>query len=82
MFNLTVVLILFFLILILLLWSLKEQYQKGEGSNIKFIADEQGQTLVELALILVLVGGVATLVLVLVGPAIWNIFSNITSGLS
>jgi pilus assembly protein Flp/PilA len=42
---------------------------------------EEGQGLVEYALILVLVAVVVIIVLVLLGPAIGNIFSNIVSSL-
>lgn len=43
---------------------------------------EEGQGLVEYALILVLVAIVVIAILALVGPQIANIFSRITSGLS
>jgi pilus assembly protein Flp/PilA len=42
---------------------------------------EEGQGLVEYALILVLVAVVVIIVLVLLGPAIGNIFSEIIEGL-
>lgn len=42
---------------------------------------EEGQGLVEYALILVLVAVVVIVVLALLGPAIGNIFSNIVSGM-
>lgn len=44
--------------------------------------DEEGQGLVEYALILVLVAIVVIAILAIVGPQIGNIFSRITSGLS
>lgn len=43
---------------------------------------EEGQGLVEYALILVLVVIVVVAILVLMGPQIGNIFSQITNGLS
>ena len=42
---------------------------------------EEGQGLVEYALILVLVAVVVIVILTLLGPAIGNIFSNIINGL-
>jgi pilus assembly protein Flp/PilA len=42
---------------------------------------EEGQGLVEYALILVLVAVVVIVILALLGPAIGNIFSNIVDGL-
>lgn len=44
--------------------------------------DEEGQGLVEYALILVLVAIVVIAILAIVGPQIGNIFSRVTSGLS
>jgi pilus assembly protein Flp/PilA len=46
-----------------------------------YMPREEGQGLVEYALILVLVAVVVIIVLVLLGPAIGNIFSNIVSSL-
>ncbi|MBN1564201.1 MAG: Flp family type IVb pilin [Anaerolineae bacterium] len=46
-----------------------------------YMPREEGQGLVEYALILVLVAVVVIIVLVLLGPAIGNIFSNIVSAL-
>ena len=46
-----------------------------------YLPREEGQGLVEYALILVLVAVVVIIVLVLMGPAIGNIFSNIVSAL-
>lgn len=43
---------------------------------------EEGQGLVEYALILVLVAVVVIVILTLLGPAIGNIFTNIIRGLS
>lgn len=44
--------------------------------------DEEGQGLVEYALILVLVAIVVIAILAIVGPQIGNIFSRVTSGLA
>jgi pilus assembly protein Flp/PilA len=46
-----------------------------------FLPREEGQGLVEYALILVLVAIVVIVVLALLGPAIGNIFSNIVNSL-
>jgi pilus assembly protein Flp/PilA len=46
-----------------------------------YLAHEQGQGLVEYALILVLVAIVVIAILLLVGPQIANIFSQVTNGL-
>jgi pilus assembly protein Flp/PilA len=46
-----------------------------------YMPREEGQGLVEYALILVLVAVVVIIVLVLLGPAIGNIFSNIINAL-
>jgi pilus assembly protein Flp/PilA len=42
---------------------------------------EEGQGLVEYALILVLVAIVVIVILALLGPAVGNVFSNIVSGI-
>ncbi len=47
-----------------------------------YLPREEGQGLVEYALILVLVAIVVILILTLVGPAIANTFSKITNGLN
>lgn len=47
-----------------------------------YLANEKGQGLVEYALILVLVAIVVIAILLLVGPQIANIFSQVTNGLS
>ncbi|MBK8989470.1 MAG: Flp family type IVb pilin [Chloroflexi bacterium] len=47
-----------------------------------FLNREEGQGLVEYALILVLVAVVIIAILTLLGPQIGNVFSRITSGLS
>ncbi len=46
-----------------------------------YMPREEGQGLVEYALILVLVAVVVIIILVLLGPAIGNIFSNIVVNL-
>ena len=46
-----------------------------------YIPREEGQGLVEYALILVLVAVVVIIILALLGPAIGNIFSNIVNNL-
>ncbi len=46
-----------------------------------FLNREQGQGLVEYALVLVLVAIVIIAILTLLGPQIGNVFSRITSGL-
>jgi pilus assembly protein Flp/PilA len=46
-----------------------------------YLARERGQGLVEYALILVLVAVVVIAVLLLLGPQIANIFSQVTNGL-
>ncbi|MCC7447791.1 MAG: Flp family type IVb pilin [Anaerolineae bacterium] len=46
-----------------------------------YLPREEGQGLVEYALILVLVAVVVIVILALLGPAIGNIFSNIVSSL-
>ncbi|MBE2199619.1 MAG: Flp family type IVb pilin [Anaerolineales bacterium] len=47
-----------------------------------FLNREQGQGLVEYALVLVLVAVVIIAILTLLGPQIGNVFSRITSGLN
>lgn len=47
-----------------------------------FLPREEGQGLVEYALILVLVAVVVIAILTLLGPQIGNVFSEITNGLS
>ena len=43
--------------------------------------DQQGQGLVEYALVLMLVAIVVIIVLALLGPAVGNMFSNVVSGI-
>lgn len=47
-----------------------------------FLQREEGQGLVEYALILVLVAIVVIAILTLLGPQIGNVFSRVTSGLA
>lgn len=47
-----------------------------------FLNREEGQGLVEYALVLVLVAVVIIAILTLLGPQIGNVFSRITSGLN
>jgi pilus assembly protein Flp/PilA len=55
--------------------------KKGENTML-FAPKEKGQGLVEYALILVLVAIVVIAVLMLLGPIIGNVFSQINSSLS
>jgi pilus assembly protein Flp/PilA len=55
--------------------------RKGENTMI-YQPREEGQGLVEYALILVLVAVVVIVILALLGPAIGNIFSNIVAALN
>ena len=52
-----------------------------EESIMLYLPREEGQGLVEYALILVLVAVVVIVILALMGPAIGNIFSNIVNAL-
>ncbi len=47
-----------------------------------YLQHEEGQGLVEYALILVLVAIVVIAILLILGPTIGNIFSTVTSGLT
>ncbi len=55
--------------------------QKGGEKNMLFLPREEGQGLVEYALILVLVAIVVIAILLLLGPVIGNIFSNIIAAI-
>jgi pilus assembly protein Flp/PilA len=46
-----------------------------------FVPREQGQGLVEYALILVLIAVVVIAILLIVGPAVGNVFSNLVANL-
>lgn len=59
--------------------SRKSQKKGGEKM---YLPREEGQGLVEYALILVLVAIVVIAMLLLLGPQIANIFSRITSGMT
>jgi pilus assembly protein Flp/PilA len=52
-----------------------------EVNQVLYLPHEEGQGMVEYALILVLVAIVVIAILLLLGPQIGNIFSRITSGL-
>ncbi len=55
--------------------------QKGGEKYMLFLPREEGQGLVEYALILVLVAIVVIAILLLLGPVIGNIFSNIIAAI-
>lgn len=58
--------------------SMKDRIQNGKGVfGMLFLPQEEGQGLVEYALILVLVAIVVIAVLLLLGPAIGNVFSRV-----
>jgi len=59
-------------------WDIMEE---REVIQMLFLPHEEGQGLVEYALILVLVASVVIVVLALLGPAIGNIFSNVVSNI-
>jgi pilus assembly protein Flp/PilA len=52
-------------------------HSRKEVTDMLYLPREEGQGLVEYALILVLVAIVVIVILALLGPAIGNIFSNI-----
>jgi len=52
------------------------------GENTMYLPREEGQGLVEYALILVLVAVVVIAILTLLGPQVANVFSKITNGLT
>jgi pilus assembly protein Flp/PilA len=54
---------------------------KGGETQMLFLHREEGQGLVEYALVLVLVAIVVIAILTLLGPQIGNVFSRVTSGL-
>jgi pilus assembly protein Flp/PilA len=57
-------------------------FKNKEGQNVMiYMPREEGQGLIEYALILVLVAVVVIVILSLLGPAIGNIFSNIVNTL-
>jgi pilus assembly protein Flp/PilA len=59
-------------------WLIFEERRK---QYMLYLPREEGQGLVEYALILVLVAVVVIVILALLGPAIGNIFSNIVNSL-
>ena len=56
--------------------------ERKEVNQMLFLPREEGQGLVEYALILVLVAVVVIAILLLLGPIIGNVFSSITAGLT
>jgi pilus assembly protein Flp/PilA len=56
-------------------------FEERRENAMLYLPREEGQGLVEYALILVLVAVVVIVILALLGPAIGNIFSNIVSSL-
>jgi pilus assembly protein Flp/PilA len=54
---------------------------KGGETHMLFLQREEGQGLVEYALVLVLVAVVVIAILTLLGPQIGNVFSRITSAM-
>lgn len=58
-----------------------EIFKKGENTAMLFLPREEGQGLVEYALILVLVAIVVIAILLLLGPVVGNVFSNIVYNL-
>jgi pilus assembly protein Flp/PilA len=58
----------------------KKSKAKG-GENIMYMPREEGQGLVEYALILVLVAIVVIAILLILGPQIGNVFSRVTNGM-
>jgi pilus assembly protein Flp/PilA len=65
----------------MLLCILHDFSREGGNPTMLYIPREEGQGLVEYALILVLVAVVVIVILALLGPSIGNIFSNIVSAL-
>lgn len=57
-------------------------YKESKEATTMYLPREEGQGLVEYALILVLVAVVVIAILALLGPQIANIFSRITNGLT
>ena len=54
---------------------------KGGKTHVLFLPREEGQGLVEYALIMVLVAIVVIAILLLLGPVVGNVFSNIVTNL-
>jgi pilus assembly protein Flp/PilA len=53
----------------------------GEETRMLYMPREEGQGLVEYALVLVLVAVVVLIILMVLGPGIGNIFSNVTGNI-
>jgi len=62
--------------------SVSGELQQEGGEERTYLQHEEGQGLVEYALILVLVAIVVIAILALLGPQIANIFSKVTAGLT
>jgi pilus assembly protein Flp/PilA len=64
-------------------WSLEIicKFTIGGKGKMLFLHREDGQGLVEYALVLVLVAVVVIAILTLLGPQIGNVFSRVTNGL-
>lgn len=62
-------------------WYVKRQIARREAAAIEDNGVDQGQGLLEYALILMLVVIVVMIVLVILGPAVGNMFSNIVSNI-
>jgi pilus assembly protein Flp/PilA len=60
----------------------KRNISEGKGVSQMYLPREQGQGLVEYALLLVLVALVVIAILLLLGPMIANVFSKVTNGLA
>ena len=65
----------------ILLAKTSKIFKKGENTAMLFLPREEGQGLVEYALILVLVAIVVIAILLLLGPVVGNVFSNIVYNL-
>jgi len=59
--------------------SIQTLTKKGGEKEMLFLPRDEGQGLVEYALILVLVAIVVIVILAILGPVIGNVFSNIVS---
>ena len=60
---------------------MRKMWEKVIGSYLMFKADDEGQTLVEYALLLALIAIVCIAILVVLGREVSSTFSEITSGL-
>jgi pilus assembly protein Flp/PilA len=62
-------------------WYNRGEIRKGGKADMLYLPRDEGQGLVEYALILVLVAIVVIAILLLLGPVVGNVFSNIVSNL-